>query len=120
MYIFETSQMIEQLEHLILSGEEERDFSESAINEIFRIMHTVKGSSAMMMFHEVATLAHTMEDIFYFLREKKPKKIDCSALSDFSTRLFNQGKSYRILRAWCWNGRGGKKYRGHWRNTIRR
>lgn len=83
MYIFETSQMIEQLEHLILSGEEERDFSESAINEIFRIMHTVKGSSAMMMFHEVATLAHTMEDIFYFLREKKPQKIDCSALSDF-------------------------------------
>lgn len=83
MYIFETSQMIEQLEHLILSGEEERDFSESAINEIFRIMHTVKGSSAMMMFHEVATLAHTMEDIFYFLREKKPQKVDYSALSDF-------------------------------------
>lgn len=83
MYIFETTQMIEQLEHLILNGEEEEDFSPSSINEIFRIMHTIKGSSAMMMFHSISTLAHTLEDIFYYIREKKPQKIDCSALSDF-------------------------------------
>jgi len=83
MYIFETTQMIEQLEHLILSGEEESDFSPAAINEIFRIMHTIKGSSAMMMFHNITTLAHTMEDIFYYIREKKPENLDCSTLSDF-------------------------------------
>lgn len=82
MFLFETSQLTVQLEELILAGEKENSFSESAINEIFRIMHTIKGSSAMMMFHNISTLAHSLEDIFYFLREKKPVKIDNSALSD--------------------------------------
>lgn len=45
MYIFETTQLIEQL---VIHGEKENGFTDS-INEIFRIMHTVKGSSAMMM-----------------------------------------------------------------------
>ena len=46
-------------------------------------MYTIKGSSAMMMFHSISTLAHTLEDIFYFLREEKPNNVDCSTLSDF-------------------------------------
>lgn len=46
-------------------------------------MHTIKGSSAMMMFHSISTLAHTLEDIFYFLREEKPNNVDGSTLSDF-------------------------------------
>ncbi len=83
MYIFETSQLIEQLEQSILSSEKESCFTPVAINEIFRIMHTIKGSSAIMMFHNISTLAHTMEDMFYFLREEKPQKVDCSSLSDF-------------------------------------
>ena len=36
-----------------------------------------------MMFHNISTLAHTMEDVFYFLREEKPQQVDCSSLSDF-------------------------------------
>ncbi|WP_342758092.1 chemotaxis protein CheA [Kineothrix sedimenti] len=83
MYIFETSQLIEQLEQSILSSEKESCFTPAAINEIFRIMHTIKGSSAIMMFHNISTLAHTMEDMFYFLREEKPRQVDCSSLSDF-------------------------------------
>ena len=83
MYLFETSQLIEQLEQSIINSEKESSFSQDAINEIFRIMHTIKGSSAMMMSHNISTLAHTLEDIFYFLREEKPNTVDCSALSDF-------------------------------------
>lgn len=83
MYIFETSQMIEQLEKAILDSEKESHFTNDAINEIFRIMHTIKGSSAMMMFQNIATLAHSLEDIFYFLREEKPEVVDCSTLSDY-------------------------------------
>lgn len=83
MYIFETSQLIQQLEQSILCSEKEDSFSPPAIDEIFRIMHTIKGSSAIMMFHNVSTLAHSMEDVFYFLREEKPQKVDCSSLSDF-------------------------------------
>lgn len=83
MYLFETSQLIEQLEQSIINSEKESSFSQDAINEIFRIMHTIKGSSAMMMFHNISTLAHSLEDVFYFLREEKPNNVDCSALSDF-------------------------------------
>lgn len=82
MYIFETSQNLEQLEAVILSCEESACFTPEAINEIFRIMHTIKGSSAMMLYGNVSNLAHRIEDLFYFLREQKPPNLDCSALSD--------------------------------------
>jgi len=82
MYIFECSQNIQQLEELILSSEETNDYCEDSVNEIFRIMHTIKGSSAMMMFDNIANLAHHVEDLFYFIREEKPKHIDFALLSD--------------------------------------
>ena len=40
------------------------------INEIFRIMHTIKGSSAMMGFENLQHLAHKGEDMFFVIREK--------------------------------------------------
>lgn len=82
MYIFETTQNIEQLEKCILDSEKSSGYSQAAINEIFRIMHTIKGSSAMMLFNNISTLAHSIEDLFYYLREEKPDNIDCSLLSD--------------------------------------
>jgi two-component system chemotaxis sensor kinase CheA len=82
MFIFETTQLIEQLEELIMSGEKCSGFTEPEINEIFRIMHTIKGSAAMMMYENISSLAHSIEDLFFFIREQKPQNIDCSALSD--------------------------------------
>lgn len=82
MYIFETTQLIEQLEQIIINNEKSGCFKEDAINEIFRIMHTIKGSSAMMMFDNITTVAHSMEDLFFFIRENESINIDCSKLSD--------------------------------------
>jgi len=82
MYIFETSELIEQLERHILFCEEINNYTGDAINEIFRIMHTIKGSSAMMLFNNIASLAHSVEDLFSFLREKKPNIVDYCSLSD--------------------------------------
>jgi two-component system chemotaxis sensor kinase CheA len=82
MYLFETTQLLEQLEQSILSSEKESGYSEDAINEIFRIMHTIKGSSAMMLFDNIAKLAHSMEDLFFYIRKDSPEQIDLSALSD--------------------------------------
>ena len=44
--------------------------SEDDVNEIFRIMHTLKGSAAMMEFEPLMTIAHRIEDLFYLIREK--------------------------------------------------
>ena len=82
MYIFETLELIEQLEQLILYCEENKNYNEDTINEIFRIMHTIKGSSAMMFFDNISTLAHSIEDLFFFIRDEKPKIIDYHSLSD--------------------------------------
>lgn len=82
MFLFETSQLIEQLEQIILESEKESQYSVDDINEIFRIMHTIKGSAAMMMFEGISSLAHVVEDIFYYIRDEKPAKINHSVLSD--------------------------------------
>lgn len=82
MFIFENSQLMQQLEESILESEESSCYTQEAINEIFRIMHTIKGSSAMMMFNNISTLAHTLEDMFYFIREERPRNINCSTISD--------------------------------------
>jgi two-component system chemotaxis sensor kinase CheA len=83
IYIFETSHLIEQLEGSVLDSEKAGRYSSEAINEIFRVMHTIKGSSAMMLFNDIANLAHAIEDLFFFLREEKPTVIDYSTLTDF-------------------------------------
>lgn len=82
MYIFETSQMIEQLEQVIMTCEKNGAYEIENINEIFRFMHTIKGSSAMMLYSDISKVAHSIEDLFYFLREQKDVKVNCSDLSD--------------------------------------
>ena len=50
VFIYETRQFLEQLEQISLASEENGGFSVDDVNEIFRAMHTIKGSAAMMMF----------------------------------------------------------------------
>lgn len=78
MFVFETTQLLEQLEQIIIAN----CYEQENINEIFRIMHTIKGSSAMMNFKNISMLTHKIEDLFYFIRDNKPPNIDYSKLSD--------------------------------------
>lgn len=82
MFIFETSQLIEQLEQTILIGEQSSEYSSQVINEVFRAMHTIKGSSAMMLFNDISALTHSIEDVFFYLRENSPENVDYSSLTD--------------------------------------
>lgn len=83
LFIFETLQSTDQLEKIILETGNSDRFSESAINEIFRIMHTVKGSAAMMSFAQISSLAHKTEDLFYFIRENPSADYDIATVSDY-------------------------------------
>lgn len=80
LFLFETNQLLEDLEQQVLSSE--KDGYAKSINEIFRIMHTIKGSAAMMLLNNIAELAHAVEDLFFYLREEKPGEIDTSKISD--------------------------------------
>ena len=68
-YIYETNTLLEQLESIVLEAEKADTFSQDDVNEIFRIMHTIKGSSAMMEFDTLTTISHRIEDLFFIIRE---------------------------------------------------
>ncbi len=81
-FIFETSQILETLEQAVMQSEQNQQFTQESINEIFRLMHTIKGSAAMMMFNNMSSLAHKVEDVFYIIRENHHLHYDFSKLID--------------------------------------
>jgi two-component system chemotaxis sensor kinase CheA len=70
VFLFETDDLLEHLDDILLACEKNKNFDQDSINEIFRVMHTIKGSSAMMQFNSMTVIAHKMEDLFSFVREK--------------------------------------------------
>ena len=75
IYLFENQQLLERLQEVVLEQKDYDEFDEDGINEIFRTMHTIKGSSGVMMFDEITAVSHKLEDVFYFIRESKPAKV---------------------------------------------
>ena len=69
-FLYETNTLLEQLDSIVLAAEQQDSFSEEDINTIFRIMHTIKGSSAMMEYNSLMTIAHRAEDLFAIIRDK--------------------------------------------------
>ena len=69
-YLYETNSLLDQLDEMLVADEKNGDFSSDDVNEIFRIMHTIKGSSAMMEFGSLATITHHIEDLFFYIRDK--------------------------------------------------
>ncbi len=96
MYLFETNSLLEQLDELLIEAEKAGDFTVDDVNEIFRIMHTVKGSSAMMEFSSLMHIAHHIEDLFFFIRENGLDSLDNSHKSILFDLMF---RSTDMLRA---------------------
>ena len=69
-YFSEAEQMIENLESNILAIETDPS-NHDAIDEIFRVAHTLKGNSAAVEFSEISHFAHTMEDLLDEVRSNK-------------------------------------------------
>ena len=84
IYLFESDQLLQNLESLLLECERNKAFSSEQIADIFRILHTIKGSSAMMDFDNIANIAHALEDLFDYLREHNTRKEDFSKIFDLS------------------------------------
>lgn len=80
LYILETTSLVEQIEKLVIQAEHIGKFEKNEINEIFRCIHTIKGSSAVMKFDNITGLSHVIEDLFYFMRENNLERFDGSNL----------------------------------------
>lgn len=75
MFLYESGQLLEQLEGIILEKQDADGFDDADINEIFRAMHTIKGSSGIMMYDNITKVSHKLEDVFYYLRESHPENV---------------------------------------------
>jgi len=80
MFVQEMTNLIDQLENNTIQNDE--DYSMDMINEIFRVMHTIKGSASMMLFNSIATTSHAIEDLFFYLRENAPDNVDYPGVTD--------------------------------------
>ena len=102
-FVAEALELLMKLEKGLLSLEEAPDDNQQ-IEEIFRGLHTLKGSSAMYGFEKVGHLMHLIENIFEKVRTKS-QKADSNIISlslevvDFCSKMLslNDEKSEGIV-----------------------
>ena len=94
VFIFETQQLLEALEETLLQSEKAKSMTDEHINEIFRVMHTIKGSAAMMSFDNLAKLSHALEDMFDKIREGKART-DADAVEGITELVLTSGDKFR-------------------------
>jgi two-component system chemotaxis sensor kinase CheA len=75
-FLFENLQLLASLEELLLRGESNHMLDGDEIGEVFRIMHTLKGSFGMMSFDRLAALSHSVEDLFAQIRGHSVRRDD--------------------------------------------
>lgn len=78
-FVFETSSLLEELDDILMRTEND-ELTPDDIAEIFRVMHTIKGSAAMMGLQNMSKLAHSVEDLFYIIREDNSVAYDKPAM----------------------------------------
>ena len=66
-YIVEAKQLLKSLEQSLL--ELEKNFSIEELNNVYRYLHTLKGSAGMFGFHHVERLSHELESVYSDIRD---------------------------------------------------
>lgn len=74
MFFDESFSLLENIEKAILELEKDNK-NQEMINEIFRAVHSIKGSSATMELHDIAQFAHHFEDSLDFIRSNPQYEI---------------------------------------------
>ncbi|MDO4275374.1 MAG: ATP-binding protein [Eubacteriales bacterium] len=70
IYLLETKQLARQFSEALLNAEDKGAFSQEDLHSVFRAMHTIKSSSAMMGLEKLSSMAHKLEDLFAYYREE--------------------------------------------------
>lgn len=98
VFIYESYQLIDKLEEILIEGEESSGLSKESINEVFRCMHTLKGSSAMMSYNNISSLTHAIEDLFAYIRDNENNQYNWSEICDLVLDVvdFTKGEINKI------------------------
>jgi two-component system chemotaxis sensor kinase CheA len=90
-YLVEAREILDHLSQDLLALEKAPS-DVNVLNNIFREMHTLKGTSSFLGFSQIAELAHTSEDLLNKLR-----KGDCAATSEIIDVLIDVHKTASVL-----------------------
>ncbi len=90
-YLVEAREILDHLSQDLLALEK-APLDVNVLNNIFREMHTLKGTSSFLGFNQIAELAHTSEDLLNKLR-----KGDCTATSEIIDVLIDVHKTAGVL-----------------------
>jgi two-component system chemotaxis sensor kinase CheA len=66
----ESRELLQQSEYILLKLEDESD-SDELINDLFRTIHTIKGSAGLFGFDDVVSFTHVAESVMGRLRDKE-------------------------------------------------
>lgn len=69
IFLYETTHLLDEMETKLLEAESNKRTNKEWIDNVFRIMHTIKGSSAMLNFKKLSELSHGLEDVYSFIRD---------------------------------------------------
>lgn len=79
-FVIESSELLESVEETLLGIDSDNPLDPEAINEIFRAVHSVKGTSGFFGLDVIGSLSHIMENVLGEMREgrltPKPDLID--------------------------------------------
>jgi len=75
IFYTETTENLNKLEEQLLKAQDETNHEE-LINDIFRIVHSIKGSASIFGYNKISDLSHRLESIFTILRNQKTKLVD--------------------------------------------
>lgn len=70
IYFSEAEELLQAMEHGLMALESDPQ-NQSVINEVFRAMHTMKSSSAMVGFTQLSEHAHLLENLLERIRSKQ-------------------------------------------------
>ena len=68
IYQYETVELIEELNKYLMESEKSGMLETDVIHGIFRVVHTIKSSSAMMGMDDMSICTHRLEDLFQLFR----------------------------------------------------
>lgn len=71
VFCLEILALLKKFSEILLQYEKTTILSEGNINEIFRIMHTLRGSANMMSINGIFLLAKKAEDLLFIIRERQ-------------------------------------------------
>ncbi len=93
-YLDEVNDLLNEMEGAMLQLEQNPS-SEEDINQVFRVMHTIKGTSGMYDFKDVEKITHDVETIYGKIRDNHlsvSKEVSAITLEciDLLRQLLNQ------------------------------